>query len=46
MHSLENMRLQFREAYNETKKQARVIVGLGTCGIAAGGNKRWDQVGR
>ncbi len=45
MHSLEKMRLQFREAYNETQKQARVIVGLGTCGIAAGGNKIWDQVG-
>jgi len=44
MHSLNEMRKQFQNAYDESKNRIKVVFGLGTCGIAAGGEKIWDAV--
>ncbi|HPT69775.1 MAG TPA: NADH-quinone oxidoreductase subunit F, partial [Syntrophomonas sp.] len=44
MHSLNDMRDQFQNAFEESKNHIKVVIGLGTCGIAAGGEKIWDAV--
>lgn len=46
MHSLNDMRKQFQDALEESRKHTRVVIGLGTCGIAAGGDKIWHEVSR
>jgi NADH-quinone oxidoreductase subunit F len=38
------MRVQFQNAFDEAKSHIKVVIGLGTCGIAAGGEKIWDAV--
>ncbi len=44
MHSLKDMREQFQNAFNESGNRIKIIIGLGTCGIAAGGDKIWNAV--
>ncbi|NLB53218.1 MAG: NADH-quinone oxidoreductase subunit NuoF [Syntrophomonadaceae bacterium] len=44
MHSLKEMRKQFQSAFNESKNRAKIVIGLGTCGIAAGGEGIWTAV--
>ncbi len=44
MYSLNATRQQFQSAFEESKKRAKVVIGLGTCGIAAGGEKVWNAV--
>lgn len=39
MKNLTELRAKMGEEYKEKFKKARVVVGLGTCGIAAGGDK-------
>jgi len=43
MHSLETNRLLYQQALQARDKQPLVVVGLGTCGIAAGGEKVWQS---
>ena len=44
MHSLNGLRQQFQYTFNESHKRARIVIGLGTCGIAAGAEKVWTAV--
>ncbi len=44
MHSLNDMRKQFQSAFNESKNQVKIVIGLGTCGMAAGGEKIWNEI--
>ncbi|MGI6550753.1 MAG: NADH-quinone oxidoreductase subunit NuoF [Syntrophomonadales bacterium] len=44
MHSLIDMRKEFQRAFNKSKNRTKVVIGLGTCGIAAGGEKVWAAV--
>ena len=44
MHSLNDMRKQFQSAFNESKNRIKIVIGLGTCGIAAGGENIWTAV--
>jgi NADH:ubiquinone oxidoreductase, NADH-binding (51 kD) subunit len=41
MHSLEDMRKHFQNAFHESEQRKKIVIGLGTCGIAAGGDKIW-----
>ena len=44
MHSLKEMRREFQRAFNISANRVKVAIGLGTCGIAAGGEKVWSAV--
>ncbi len=44
MHSLKEMRREFQRAFNVSTNRVKVAIGLGTCGIAAGGEKVWNAV--
>lgn len=39
MRSLNEARLQYQAAFNAAEDRFKVVIGLGTCGIAAGGEK-------
>lgn len=39
MNSLNELRAKFQEQYRQKWSRPRIVVGLGTCGIAAGGEK-------
>jgi len=38
------MRREFQRAFNVSTNRVKVAIGLGTCGIAAGGEKVWNAV--
>lgn len=38
------MRSDIEERYKKKLERPRIVVGLGTCGIAAGGNKVMDAI--
>jgi NADH-quinone oxidoreductase subunit F len=44
MSNLEQMRSGIEEQYKAKMKRPRIVVGLGTCGIAAGGNKVMEAI--
>ncbi len=44
MHSLKEMRREFQRAFNISANRVKVAIGLGTCGIAAGGEKVWTAI--
>ncbi len=44
MRSLKAQRKNYQEQLKQENKMTRAIIGLGTCGIAAGGEKIWSAV--
>jgi NADH-quinone oxidoreductase subunit F len=44
MSQLKQMRSAIEEQYKEKLNRPRIVVGLGTCGIAAGGNKVMEAI--
>ncbi|NPV91782.1 MAG: NADH-quinone oxidoreductase subunit NuoF [Firmicutes bacterium] len=44
MHSLSQSRVEFKRRFDELGSRVRVVIGLGTCGIAAGGKDLWTGV--
>ncbi len=44
MSKLKEMRSAIEEQYKEKLNRPRIVVGLGTCGIAAGGNKVMEAI--
>ncbi len=44
MSNLKEMRSGIEEQYKQKMNRPRIVVGLGTCGIAAGGNKVMDAI--
>jgi NADH-quinone oxidoreductase subunit F len=44
MSNLKEMRSTIEEQYKKRQDRPRIVVGLGTCGIAAGGNKVMDAI--
>jgi NADH-quinone oxidoreductase subunit F len=44
MSNLQQMRSGIEESYKAKQNRARIVVGLGTCGIAAGGNKVMETI--
>ncbi|MRR57784.1 MAG: NADH-quinone oxidoreductase subunit NuoF [Deltaproteobacteria bacterium] len=44
MSNLKEMRSAIEEQYKKKMDRPRIVVGLGTCGIAAGGNKVMDAI--
>ncbi|MEZ4599370.1 MAG: NADH-quinone oxidoreductase subunit NuoF [Syntrophotaleaceae bacterium] len=44
MSQLKQMRSSIEEQYKEKLNRPRIVVGLGTCGIAAGGNKVMEAI--
>lgn len=44
MISLAEKRKQCQQKWEEKNRQTRIVVGLGTCGIAAGGEKVWQAI--
>jgi NADH-quinone oxidoreductase subunit F len=44
MSNLKKMRSKIEEQYKEKLNRPRIVVGLGTCGIAAGGNKVMEAI--
>ncbi len=44
MKNLDQIREKYKEQYKEKIGKTRIVVGLGTCGIAAGGGKVMDAI--
>jgi len=44
MKNLDQIRAKYQEEYKEKIGKTRIVVGLGTCGIAAGGDKVMDAI--
>lgn len=44
MRSLSKLRTDLRARQKEKQKHCRVLIGMGTCGIAAGGDRVWEVV--
>jgi len=44
MSNLKTMRSKIEEQYKQKLNRPRIVVGLGTCGIAAGGNKVMEAI--
>ncbi len=44
MKNLEQLRVRYREQYRQKLSRPRIVVGLGTCGIAAGGEKVMEAI--
>jgi NADH-quinone oxidoreductase subunit F len=44
MSNLDKMRSDIEEQYKQKLNRPRIVVGLGTCGIAAGGNKVMEAI--
>jgi NADH-quinone oxidoreductase subunit F len=44
MSTLKDMRSDIEEQYKKRQERPRIVVGLGTCGIAAGGRKVMDAI--
>ncbi|MEA1959869.1 MAG: NADH-quinone oxidoreductase subunit NuoF [Bacillota bacterium] len=44
MRSLNEQRMMVQKKQDEQDKRIKIVIGLGTCGIAAGGNKIWEAV--
>jgi NADH-quinone oxidoreductase subunit F len=44
MNNLKELRSGIEERYKQKLNRPRIVVGLGTCGIAAGGNKVMDTI--
>ncbi|MDD2420833.1 MAG: NADH-quinone oxidoreductase subunit NuoF [Heliobacteriaceae bacterium] len=44
MNNLNEIRAKYTEQFQQKSKRARIVVGLGTCGIAAGGDKVMEAI--
>lgn len=44
MKNLDQIRAKYKEQYKEKIGKTRIVVGLGTCGIAAGGDKVMEAI--